>query len=147
MPARIKPLLKTFPLPQTDVIYSNDNPEEPTTVTIKQADQGTASLRAAELNDFDIERTIQDEGSSAIAKKRISFSVIKKIEVTNTIVGCNLQDADGNPYFKFLPGNGGPISKEAFWNRWNSLDPIVANEIYGCILEMNPSWDPDAPKD
>ncbi|MCX6064854.1 MAG: hypothetical protein NT121_03755 [Chloroflexi bacterium] len=147
MPARIKPLLKTFPLPKTDFLYGNDNPEEITTVTIKQADQGTASLRAAELNDFDIERTIQDEGSSAVAKKRISFSVIRKIEVCNTVVGCNLQDAEGNSFFKFLPNEAGPASQEAFWRRWNMLDPTVANEIYGHILEMNPDWDPDAPKD
>ena len=147
MPARIKPLLKTFPLPKTDALYGNDNPDDPTTVTIKQADQGTASLRAAELNDFDIERTIQDEGSSAVAKKRISFSVIRKIEVCNTVVGCNLQDADGNPFFKFLPNESGPVSQEAFWKRWNSLDPVVAEEIYGHILEMNATWDPNAPKE
>ncbi len=140
MPARMKPLLKTFPLPKTDALYGNDNPDDPTTITIKQADQGTASLRAAELNDFDIERTIQNEGSSAVARKRISFSVIRKIEVCNTVVGCNLQTEGGNPFFRFGLNNSGPISQEEFWKRWCSLDPIVADEIYACVIEMNPLW-------
>lgn len=145
MPAKLKPLIKTFTLVKTDETYGTPA-ESPTTVTIKQADQGTIAMRNSELLDYEIERPVFDDNSNTMARKKISSAGLYKIEICNTVVGCNLEDENGKAYFQFQADNRGPVSPKNFWDKWNMLDPTIAAEIYEFVLEINPLFGNSTPK-
>jgi len=70
---------------------------------------------------------------------------IRRFEVFATLVGCNLQDEDGEDLFRFGNNDQGAfldMTEPAFNNVWDLLPMNVAELVHDRVLEVNVLWDP-----
>lgn len=143
MPLRLSaPLIKDFILVETDKKYGTG--DESTKVTIKQASQVDNERRSQVLaktvriidNQTDVNRfKLQSEWSMA---------ELMRIEARLTMVGCNIEDEEGKPLFRFKTDNGLPVldmNDREFERAWGKLPGEVAQEIYSKVLEVNFDWE------
>ena len=143
MPIKLAaPLIKDFPLERSDLARGVET--EPTIVTIIQASQGGKERRS--LIHSEVTQVVNSESvlhREMQLRQKWSLEQLKRIEVFLTLVGCNIQDVDGQPLFKFKTDNGIPslaMSEEEFRVAFYKLDPDVADEIHEKVLEVNVSW-------
>jgi Mn-containing catalase len=137
----IAPIYSTFTLDKSDAVYAKEG-DEPTTVTIKQARQGEAELRA---NYFaKLERKWNDDTPGEVTLiQNIGYEELKRLEVWLTMVECNLEDENGKAMFPSKQIAGHPVlamSKSQFYDTWSKLPSDIADEIHGKVLEVNQLW-------
>jgi hypothetical protein len=142
MPIRLEiPLVKESTLDKVDKYYGLKDGDSPTRVSIRQATQGQHEKRAALFSNIIREWSQQADGVRLI--QRFSFEELKRIEVQLTLASCNIEDAEGEPLFKF-DKKGFIVDEGAFKRAWDSLPPLVADAIHEKVLEVNEDWEPDA---
>jgi len=139
-----KSIQKDFYLYQTDKEYEVVG--EPTIITVRQATQKENASR----DEFIIEELdkcsyfiedvlkIRSDGFNHRLYYAI-FMVAEELhafEVFLTLVACNIGDM-GKPLFIFEDGK---VDSLSFKRGWALLAPLVADEIHGKVLEMNPYW-------
>jgi hypothetical protein len=134
----LAPIEKEFDLIKTDAYFNVKDGS--TKVLIRQATQSGKERREGlwanvirELNrdpDEDLVRLIQ----------RFSLEELKRIETFLTLRACNILDENGKMLFNF--DSHGNIKEQDFNDAWGSLDPMVAQDIYDCVLEVNIDWRP-----
>ena len=137
----ISPIYETFNLEKSDEKYGNDS-GVPTTVTIKQARQGEAELRA---NYFaKLERKWNDEIPGEVTLiQNIGYEELKRLEVWLVMVECNLEDENGKLLFPSRDSGTKTslaMTKQQFYDTWSKLPPDIADEIHSKVLEVNPLW-------
>jgi len=135
----VAPINKEFTLNKTDEYYGVTG--DPSKVTIRQATQGDNEKRT---NLFaEVTRVI--EGTKIKTSSRWSYEQLRRLEVYLTLVGCNITDDQDKPIFNFRSLQNGnqvlDMSESHFTEKWNSLPPLVAEEIHEKVLEVNISWD------
>lgn len=137
MPIKIKsPLEKQYHLEKSDKELGNE--DGATMVTIRQATQGDFEL----VNDLNSEFQREYDGTRIIAKQRISFDDIRRLQVFLTMIDCNILDEnEKDPLFRFDSKTKKVQSRAEFERSWYKLPPVIADEIYEYVLEMNPLWD------
>lgn len=142
MPLRLKtPIIKDFVLTETDKKYGTG--DESTKVTIKQASQMDNERRSNVLAKtsriFD-----QDTGATRFKlQSEWSMAELMRMETRLTLVGCNIEDENGKPLFKFKTEDGAPVmdmTDREFERAWGKLPGEVALEIYSKVLEVNFDW-------
>jgi hypothetical protein len=121
----------TFILKHSDEVLKNEG--EPTTVSIRQATQGDFDTREALLLEF----TRVYDGDGVTITQHFSPTTLRKKEVEMTLAGCNILLDGDKPLFTF---HNGVVDSASFNKGWAMLPPVVANEIYEKVLEMNPMW-------
>ena len=140
MPLRLSaPIIKDFILEFTDKKYGTG--DEMTKVTIKQASQMDNERRSQVLANNT--RIINNDPSQFKMKSDWSFEELKRMETRLTLVGCNIENAEGKSLFKFKTDNGVPaldMSDRDFERAFGALPPDVANEIHNKVLEVNYDW-------
>lgn len=137
MKLKIKPITQQFKL-DYDV-------EGNSTVTIRQIKTGDL----VQLGDLFSEQTQvwnDDDFGQVQLKRKWNAEELKQERAFRTLVGLDLTvDETGDSWFKFRDGKNGPeldMSRAAFIERWGLLDPALANEIYKCVVLVNPVFDP-----
>lgn len=137
MPLKIAsyPTTKDFKLLKSD-------PSGETFVTVRQATAGD-EIRISNL--FAEQTQIWDDAEVGRVqlKRKWNFDERKRFIAYLTMVGCNIETEEGEPLFRFT---GGPnprlnMSQADFFKAWDMLPQNVADEIYDCILQLNPQWD------
>jgi hypothetical protein len=133
MPLNIQPPIEQeFTLEQSDKEFGNTG--EPTKVKIKQAREGENIERMQLWKRY--ERVFQRNGNTMVAQE-VSPAEVKRKEVFLTLTACNLMMGEGSsakPLFKF------PLKENEFNEAWAMLPPVVADEIYDKVLEVNLDW-------
>lgn len=142
MPIKLAaPLYETYTLDESDKRYGD--PEDPTTITVKQASQGDHELRQSMFSTLE-QKWKQLEPDEVTLVQRISMEELKKLEVYLTLCDSNMEDGDGNPLFPSKNDKDGnprlAMSKSKFMETWSLLNPFVANEIHKKVLKLNPLW-------
>jgi ketosteroid isomerase-like protein len=134
MPIKLaEPLTKDFDLIKSDTRFKNLT-GEPTRITLRQATQGDVASRNEILANY----TRNFDGDRVTISQNVAFDDVKKRSVFLVLVDCNIKDLDDTMLFKFR--NGRPTSISEFEVSWAKLPPIVADEMYEKVLEMNPIW-------
>ncbi|MCE5295125.1 MAG: hypothetical protein LLF94_11010 [Chlamydiales bacterium] len=140
MPLRLStPILQDFILERSDKHFEPIG--EATKVVIKQATQLDHERRSHLLSQN--ERIFDPNPGEVRVKSNWSMEELKRLEVYCTLAGCNIEDKDGKPLFKFTESNGVPtldMNMREFEIAWGSLPALVANEIYECVLRVNFDW-------
>lgn len=137
MALRLKtPEEKQFPLEIAD-------PTGSTHVIVRQATQREQELRADLWSTTS--RILRDQnGPEVELRQRISMPEIMRKEIFLTLVGCNIEDDNGQPLFKFSldtsTGRTRPTSEAEFAVAFGKLPLAVAYEIHNKVLQLNPSW-------
>lgn len=140
MPIKLKsPLKKDFHLIKSDEAMGNT--DGATMITVRQATQGDFER----VDDLTSEYKREFDGKTVKAIQRISFDDIRRKQVYLTLCACNILGEDEQtPLWTFK--NEKPSSEASFESGWYKLPPVVAQEIYEKVLEMNPLWDDRVPK-
>jgi hypothetical protein len=142
MPLKLAaPIYATHTLDESDKKYGLEG-DKPTIVTVKQARQGEAELRA---NYFaKLERKWNDDTPGEVTLiQNIGYEELKRLEVWLTLVECNLEDENGKALFPSKQVGGHPVlamTKQQFFDTWSRLPPDIADEIHSKVLEVNPLW-------
>jgi hypothetical protein len=138
----VAPLVREFTLDKTDEFYENEG--ESTKVSIAQASQGENVRRVALFDEVTRVITERDENGDISIKQRWNMAELKRKEAFLTLVGCNIVDGDtGDPLFKFKTEKSRPrlaMSETQFNAAWDSLPPMVAEEIHEKVMLVNVSW-------
>jgi hypothetical protein len=133
------PIEKEFKLEETDAAYANEG-DEATTVIIRQATQAQHERRSrlwSELKQEVFGDRVNPD--SVLLIQNINFAELYRVEASLTLVGCNIEDEEGIPLFKFKDGKL-KMSESDFKTAWGKLPPLVANEIRDKIVEVNITW-------
>ena len=129
------PIIKSFTLERTDKEYGVE--DGPTTIMVRQATMREKAIRDY-LYDKDVKRTFEEDGAVSIMQDVSNNTVVRK-EVFLTLAGCNITKADKTPLFKFVGDRA--MDENEFNEAWGALLPLVADEIFEKVLEVNPMWD------
>ena len=142
MPLRLTtPIIKDFVLVDTDIKYGVG--DESTKVVIKQASQMDNERRSNVLS----KTTRLFDNETGLTKFKLtsewSMAELMRMEVRLTLVGCNIEDENGKPLFKFKTEEGVPVmdmTDREFERAWGKLPGDIAQEIYEKVLEVNFDW-------
>ena len=133
---------KDFILARADSTYGKVG-EEPTKIRIKQAKQGEKEARDA----YFAELTRVSSGyfdPEIKIRQKVSFEELKRLEISLTLIDCNIMGEDGKPLFTFKRNSEGKqyldMNVNDFLIRFSALPPDVVDEIHEKVLEVNPSW-------
>ena len=142
MPAKLlSPVEKEFVLEKTDILLNNEG--TPTTVTIRQATQRQHMLRADKYANLTQEINQESPEVNRYITKFNQFDLYMT-EAFLTMVGCDLQDYEGNNLFKFRSDTKGhqylDMTQDAFRQAWGSLLKEIAEEITEKVHEVNLLW-------
>lgn len=139
--------LKIASLPQIkDFKLLKSDPTGETVVTLRQATAGD-EIRIGNLFSEQTQIWDDEEVGRVQLKRKWNFQERKRFIAYLTLVGCNIEVEDERgeaaPLFRFKDGSkpGLAMSQADFFKAWDNLPQEVADEIYECILEMNPQWD------
>jgi hypothetical protein len=127
------PIFKEFTLEKSDT--ANGNTESPTKIRIRQATRGEHEAR----NHLFAESKREFVGGRAYETVDLSRDDLRRKEVFLTLAYANIENADGEPLFKFK--NDRLVDEFQFIIAWNQLDYIVAEEIIECVHDLNIQWD------
>jgi len=139
MRLNLKPLVKDFELD-----YRSDiDPDARATVSIRQASTGE-QLRIAGL--FSEQTQIWDDAEIGTVqlKRKWNPHELHRFRAYLTMAGCDIEDDDGDPLFKFRNTKSGAelaMSQAQFNAAWDALPPELTQEIHQKVLEVNPQWD------
>jgi len=137
MPLQLKsPEVRVIPLVKCD-------PTGETTVTIRQATMHENTQRADLW--ATASRIMRDTlGEELELKQRISIPEVMRTEVWLTLVGCNLQDAEGKDLFQFRRTADGrdfmTMTRPNFDSAWGTLPQAIALEIHEAVIAVNADW-------
>lgn len=144
MPLKLsEPLYEDKVLELTDERYGDNG--DPTTVTVKKAAQHEHERRQEFFSRMERRwnpNEAEDEMEITLVQE-LSQEALKRLEVSLTMVGCNIEDEKGKPLFKFSTKGGHPIMNMhpvKFAEAWGQLPPDVADEIHEKVLEANLQW-------
>lgn len=140
MPLKLSsPIIQEFILERTDKQFQPDG--EATKVSIKQATQIDNEMRSTLLSKN--ERTFDANPGEFRIRSNWSMEELKRLETRCTLCGCNIEDKEGKPLFRFSDKNGVPsldMGIGEFEKAWGILPSSVASEIYECVLRVNYDW-------
>lgn len=129
--------------PTEETITLSADPSGETFVVIRQATTGDMVKIGNAFGDqtqiFDDDRT-----NSLKIQKKWNPAELQRMRAYLTIVGCNIEDDNGNPWFKFRDGANGPLPGDQglFFKAWDRLPPNISQELYEAVLSVNPQWNP-----
>lgn len=136
MRVKMIPTVQTFQLESVDP-YEGEYGK----VSVRQA---TEAETIEESNLF-AEKThrFRESGQYEVASRWNPHELIRH-RAYRLLTDCNLADEDGKILFEFVKDNRGigryKNSKEDFNKVWGLLDPVIVDEIYSFILQVNPQW-------
>lgn len=113
------------------------------TITVRQAKEAE-TIEEAEL--FSEQTHVFDDAEIGRyqVKRRWNPHMLIRYRAYKLLCACNLEDEDGNPLFEFKTDKKGvghvSTSQNDFFRTWGVLDPVIVDEIYRRILEVNPQW-------
>lgn len=133
--------LSVKPVEQTITLESDPSGE--TFVVVRQATTGDVVKIG---NAFGDQTQIFDDemGNTLKIQKKWNLAELQRMRAYLTIIGCNIEDEDGSPWFKFRETRDGfaPGPQDAFFKAWDKLPPEISDDLYQAVIMVNPQWNP-----